>query len=194
MAGLKNIDACGKTVKENCLFLYKLLFLLLYLYLSGDFKRALRKTESLSENLRRIEKAANKINSILNINTGSFNDIKILIEVSNILLSCPDYVSITCFDDKLLIKGKKLISEARIHSDRYHNIKGKILTVWDESVLSTDVDDLNRLFGENFSEMFRNSSNRPLLQILTHQKNFAQSLLHKVKNLITAYHNAVTSL
>ena len=31
------------------------------------------------------------------------------------------------FDDKLLIKGKKLISEARIHSDRYHNIKGKIL-------------------------------------------------------------------
>ena len=154
----------------------------------------IRKTESLSENLRRIEKAANKINSILNINTGSFNDIKILIEVSNILLSCPDYVSITWFDDKLLIKGKKLISEARIHSDRYHNIKGKILIVWDESVLSTDVDDLNRLFGENFSEMFRNSSNRPLLQILTHQKNFAQSLLHKVKNLITAYHNAVNLL
>ena len=161
-----------------------------------SYKKSLvRQTENLSENLRKIEKISEKINSILCINgIISFNDVKMLTEVSLILLSRPDYISPIWFDKNILNKGKAIMPEAKAHSDNYHEIKEKILTVWNESVLSVDAEDIDRLFGRNYSQIFSNESNNTLLQVLTHHQTSAKSLLNRISNLIRAYHNALEML
>ena len=158
-------------------------------------KSLIRQTENLSENLRKTEKMSEKINSILCINgIISFNDVKMLTEVSLILLSRPDYISPIWFDKNILNKGKAIMPEAKAHSDSYHEIKEKMLTVWDKSVLSVDAEDLDRLFGGSYSQTFSNASNKTLLQVLTNQQTFAKSLLNKIANLIRTYHNALEML
>ncbi len=153
------------------------------------------KTENLSENIREIEKISDKINSILCINgIISFNDVKMLAEVSLILLSRPDHISPIWFDKNILNKGKEVIPEAKAHSDNYQVIKGRILNEWYESVLSFNADDLYKSFGGILSKSFSNVSNKSLSQILMYQQTSAKNLLDKISDLIRAYHNALEML
>ena len=150
--------------------------------------KLLRNTSGLSENLRKIAELSEIIAADLGIVIGdSFNDVKRLFSVSDILVKHPLVMCRPMFDHKNYSFNEKILNDARMHSKKLREIKSEVESIWDSSVYSLDYNDLGDYFSKDDSWIFHTNKTGSDEQCLENAAVKAGLLKQQTESLLTEY-------
>lgn len=152
----------------------------------------LHDTEGLSASLRRIESLSGRIATQLGAGEAkSFSDARRLLDISSIISARPPYMSNGWFSAGIPARGQEINNEARQHAVRLHQHKDTIFSAWDSSILSIEPDRIRDHFCGDFSWIYNAEGYDSIEKRLADQKDIAESLKVRLKEIISAYHDGL---
>lgn len=155
----------------------------------------MRETDGLSASLRRLSDLSGGIAAQLGVKkvTG-FSDVRKLFDISGAVISMPSYMSRTWFNSDISARGQKLLGEARRHADRLRRYNDIVLSSWNDSVLSIDTEKIQNLFCGGSSWIYISEGDAPIEKRLAEQKEAAEGLKKRIKEMLSAYHAGLQTI
>ncbi len=155
----------------------------------------LRNTQGLSAALRRIAELSDRLDTQLGIGrANSFDEVCKMLDLIGVLTEKPAYISQTWFETETLAQRRSALAEAEKHAERLHQYQNEIRSQWDDFVWAIEPESMRDVFCGDFSWIYQTKGNVPLKTRLEDQKNIAQTLLHKMETLVSAYHQGLALL
>lgn len=163
---------------------------------SQTFKmQLLHDTEDLPGLLHRIALLSESISTLLGAGTSkSFSDVCRLLTVSDAIGARPSYMSSNWFTAGVPALGQETLREACQHTDRLHQYRNTILSIWDSRILSIEPEKIRNCFCGDDSWIYNTEGSDSVINCLSAQREIADGLKHRTEEIINAYHEGLQML
>lgn len=153
-------------------------------------KQFFHDTEGLSIKLRRIADISSLLSKEIGIGfDGSYSSAELILNVSRLLQSRPQYMNQNWFTPNTIENGRRTLYEAQQYSRLFAQSKSNILAEWDESILAFSLDKLKEYISK-YSWLYSETYSDCPEKGITREQNAAEKSKELIKQLIESAQDA----